>query len=107
MLELMSARVGCALTLGTGWLQPVLMKADWPFARLSVTKKEMEVSLLFPAKSVRVPWTDIDEIRPGWTSITVKHHVAGEAHEFVLRAPMLWTRIQRCLQQHGISVPTN
>jgi hypothetical protein len=37
MNELLMARVGFDLSAGTGWIVPVIKRADWPLGRLVVT----------------------------------------------------------------------
>jgi hypothetical protein len=103
MHELLSARVGFDLIRGTGWLKPLVKRADWPLGRASLTKNGLCISTSFIG-DINVDWQAMSSIQETWAGLRIQYTAEGEPFELEIYAPFLWHRFQACMKANAIAV---
>jgi hypothetical protein len=104
MNELLITRVGFDLSAGTGWIVPVVKRADWPLARLAVTEQGITIQTLF-LRDTTLAWTEMTSVQATWTGLTICYEVAGIPHELSIVAPFLARRIRIAASKHSLPIP--
>lgn len=104
MNELLIARVGFDLSSGTGWIVPVIKRADWPLGRLVVTEQGITIQTLF-LHDTTLTWAEMTSVQATWTGLTVCYTVGDTPHELGIVAPFLARRLRIAASKHSLPIP--
>jgi hypothetical protein len=104
MNALLIARVGFDLASGSGWIVPVIKRADWPLARLVVTELGITIQTLF-LRDTTLAWTEMTSVKATWSGLTIYYEVAGTPHELSIVAPFLARRLRIAASTHSLPIP--
>lgn len=104
MNELLIARVGFDLSSGSGWIVPVVKRADWPLGRLAVTQNGITIQTLF-LRDTAIAWTEMTAVQVTWTGLTISYVVEGTPHELSIVAPFLGRRLRITASKHSLPIP--
>jgi len=104
MSELFITRVGFDLSCGSGWIVPVIKRADWPLGRLVATERGITIQTIF-LRDTTLAWTEMTSVKETWTGLTVCYEVEGTPHELTIVAPFLARRLRITTSKHSLPIP--
>lgn len=98
------ARVGFELSSGSGWIVPVVKRADWPLSRLVVTDHGITIQTIF-LRDTALAWPEMTSVQVTWTGLKISYVVEGTPHELSIVAPFLGRRLRITASKHSLPIP--
>lgn len=98
-------RVAATICQGTGWIRPVVLRADWPLGKLSVTHQGVQLSTLFIRHEYTIHWPEVTQITWGWINVDIEYQQSGTPYVLTLFGLFLQSQLKSYLQENQISIP--